>query len=454
MRHFIVILSVLLLSACSSQRDLARLRENRPAWAKSKPVSEAYYIGIGSASKSMDVNRYKQIARQKALSNLAEEISVNISSSSVLQQTEINDQLSEQYNSNITTSSEEELKGYEQVDSYEDELQFFVYYRLSKSLYKKIKKERIEKAIAQAKSEWKTSLAYKNEGKYRYALGASVKALDELKAHLNEPLKTNLNGREVYLANEMLSRIQVMLDNIVIIPDKTNVQVVRGSEIRSDKLSFHVKGKNGMPLKGVPVKAEFTAQTLVFDKASSNNEGRLQFRIEKVDTKSNNGIFKIFINMEDILRSSTSDLTIRKLVRQLNVPSAKMNISIEEPVFYVESSEENINQPLQEGVLKNSLLDHLRSRGFKTTGAKQSADFIVTINAHTTKGGEMSNRYSALLDFTLSVRDKEGNPVYSGNSRGIEGMNLDYKKAGLDAYEKAIRELKMNTFEEMMYSVF
>ena len=57
-----------------------------PKWVKNRPVSSEYYIGVSVVSK--DVENYMQLAKNKALQDLASQISINISSNSVLHQFE------------------------------------------------------------------------------------------------------------------------------------------------------------------------------------------------------------------------------------------------------------------------------------------------------------------------------------------------------------------------------
>ena len=108
---------------------------------------QTYYIGIGHSTKD-GINNYIQSAKNSALEDLVSEIKVNISSTSVLSQIDANKEFQEKYEQIIQTMVADESEEYEQVDALEDNLNFWVYYRLSKQRYKEIKDKQKRDAVA------------------------------------------------------------------------------------------------------------------------------------------------------------------------------------------------------------------------------------------------------------------------------------------------------------------
>jgi len=77
----IYILGLLALSSCKSKKDLAAddtvpLPKPKPAWITERPSSGAYYIGVGSSSKTREPIDFQQIAKKNALADLSSEIRV------------------------------------------------------------------------------------------------------------------------------------------------------------------------------------------------------------------------------------------------------------------------------------------------------------------------------------------------------------------------------------------
>ena len=97
MKKFLILTSLaIVFLACSTtkQPTYEEMMANAPAWVKSTPTDPAYYHGIGSASKTANSNDYRERARQNALSEIAGNISVNVSSSSVFNQFEFDNNYS------------------------------------------------------------------------------------------------------------------------------------------------------------------------------------------------------------------------------------------------------------------------------------------------------------------------------------------------------------------------
>ena len=95
MRLVIAALSfTLLLTSCGSPKEVAPIEPPapRPSWVSSKPINSGMYSGIGMAYKSAGAD-YIAMAKNNALNDLASEISVNISSSSLFYQIEQDDNL-------------------------------------------------------------------------------------------------------------------------------------------------------------------------------------------------------------------------------------------------------------------------------------------------------------------------------------------------------------------------
>ncbi|MCF8232545.1 MAG: LPP20 family lipoprotein [Bacteroidales bacterium] len=454
MRYILLFVSLFTLFSCGSQKDLSELRKQWPRWAKTKPVVSGYYTGVGSAEKTINIDRYKEIARQNALKNLANAISVDISSSSVLQKTEINQNISDYYSSRITVSSKQQLEGYELVDSYEDEQRYFVYYRLSKAKHRKLKQEKIDKAIDKSKSEWENARDHVKSGHYRSGLISMVSALDELRHHLHRPLKTTLNGQEVYLANELLNELQSLLDNIVIYPEHKKVSATLGFTIPPSQLAFHVSDHRERKLSDIPLKAEFTAQTLIFDTENTNKHGMARFSPGKITTQNPSGNFTVSLDMNKIIKTATSDLTIRKLVRRMNTPTAEVEIQIQKPSFFVTSEELNLGQPLDEAVLKPEFIARITSNGYKATPEKQNADYFVDIEASTVKGNDYGNVKSTILNFKVKLRDKTNKTLYDRTTNQIEGVQSNFEKAGRKAYQEGRKEIRRSVFDDVMYKLF
>ena len=72
-----------LISACSPKVHPPDADALKPSWLKGEPYREGYYTGIGHSLKD-GTNNYIQAAKKSALEDLASQIRVNVSSTSVV----------------------------------------------------------------------------------------------------------------------------------------------------------------------------------------------------------------------------------------------------------------------------------------------------------------------------------------------------------------------------------
>jgi hypothetical protein len=132
---------LLILVGCSPSVTNSSLKSDlqnpKPEWLTAKPVSASYYIGIGHSTRDGS-NNYIQSAKKSALEDLVSEIKVNISSTSVLSQIDANREFQEKYEQIIKTTVADEIQEFEQVDAWEDDRNYWVYYRLSTGEWLKV----------------------------------------------------------------------------------------------------------------------------------------------------------------------------------------------------------------------------------------------------------------------------------------------------------------------------
>jgi|GEM_PF-1450090 hypothetical protein len=452
MKQLIRLIFLLTIAGCGSQRDLAEMEAKRPQWAKSKPVIAGYYTGTGAAPKTLNTQQYQVAARSNALKDIAEEISVNISSRSVLRSLEIEDTYAQEYSSDIATQSNHNLEGYELVETYEDSQYYFVFYKLSKAKFERIKQERIDLAINRATNYMESYRQQKRKNRPMEAISAALKSLEVIRPHMHEALETEFDGATVDLGNYIVTELQNTLNNIRIVAASDNIHTVRGQSIHQEQLTFHVEHNDGMPLEGLPVKAAFSAQTLIKSHDQSDDQGLVAFSIDKVITQSRKGTFYVTTDLEAILNRKVSDLLVRQIVRKMSSPSASLEIHIATPVFYIQSQEQNLTK--EKIILQKAFSEKLHSRNFSTTQKPSEADFIVKIEAATRQGSMLKNRYVAWLDSEIKVHNQTGEVIFSTSLSDIKGIHLDYERAGTEAYKAAAEELEKRIFDDFYYSHF
>jgi hypothetical protein len=185
----------------------------KPAWLSSKPSQPSYYTGIGKGTKG-DKNNYIQEAKQSALEDLISEIKVTVSSSSVLSTFEDDKEFKEQYEQIIQTTAADEIEEFEQVGTWEDDNNYWIYYRLSKARYKEIKDAQKRNAVILATDYYEKAQAADKVGDRVQALGFYFQAFRSMEKYLGDAIAVTVNGKDILIVNEIYSSIQGLLDKI------------------------------------------------------------------------------------------------------------------------------------------------------------------------------------------------------------------------------------------------
>ncbi len=146
----IIIISLFILSCATGGKPA--VQDPRPDWMDTYPASDAYYIGI-TGSNTGDEAEDRKTAEAGARSNVAASISVEIHNEIVVLTKDDSDgNYSSSTVDEITAVVEQSLKGVEIVDTYySPETGSWVYMRLSKAEWERIKKEEMDALILRIK---------------------------------------------------------------------------------------------------------------------------------------------------------------------------------------------------------------------------------------------------------------------------------------------------------------
>ena len=206
---------LLFLVSCSPKVQPPDPESLKPSWLKTTPFQDGYYTGIGHSIKS-GTNNYIQAAKKSALDDLVSEIKVNVSSTSVLSQMEVDKKLSEQYEQIIQTTAADEIEEFELVDAWEDVSNYWVYYRLSIARYRQIKEEQKRNATTLATDYLQKARQAEGVGERLQAISFYFQAFRSIEKYLGEVIRVTLDDKEVLLGNEIYASLQSILNKIKI----------------------------------------------------------------------------------------------------------------------------------------------------------------------------------------------------------------------------------------------
>jgi hypothetical protein len=441
-------------AACGSQKELVQEPEAapKPGWVNGKPIENGYYAGIGTATKSSGAD-YASIAKNNALNDLASEISVNVSSNSLFYQIEQDDNLREEFQANTRLNSKENLEGYELVGTWEDENQYWIYYRLNKYVYEEIKQKRLNKAVAFSKQLFSKAETFRDAGQYAESLKFGVKAIGALKEHMADPIQTEWQGRDVFLLVELYTFMQQTLGELNLQPVFDEITVKRGEALSAHQLSFLVTGSNGQPVSNLPIYLYYSGKRIKNNQLYTGNNGTVSYTLSRVSSTNKMEYVQANLNMVSLVSEATDDAFIRKLLAKLSGPEARIEIGIEKPAIGIVSSEKNGGQEMQTLLLANAFKQNFINQGFEILD-EAKADYVLYIQAEARNGNRQGKFYTSAVDATFQFKNSQGALLYEKQVQGFMGMQLDQIRAGEDAYRKLANEINKRYFRELRRQVF
>lgn len=448
-KYGVIIFMSLFIQACGTQKKVPEHTSPQPSWIKSRPVTPGYYTGIGWARKNSNIHQYQQAAKQNALSDLASEISVNISSNSVLHAFESNLGFREDFSSTIQARTQEELEGFELSDTWEDQDNYWVYYSLSASRYNEIKESRKNDAATLAAGHLGNALESREQGDIRMSLVYFINSMTAIKDYLNDPLPYELDGKTVQLGNEIFSEMSYTISQLEISPFKREIEVKTGQEVLPSSLKFKITYHSGIAAPDFPLLANYSGRPIRNNRIRTGRDGTAGFGIERVRSSGNAETLTVKADMESIISEATTDPVIRRLVGRFSVPESGMRINIIKPVIALDIKEELMGVELSGGTIGDSFKKNAVDAGYILDNNSDKPDYVVRITAGTYSAGDSGSYKNVILEGSIFVEAQNGNMIYHRELDGFKGSHFDFDRAGEEAYRQAIRRMNSTYFREI-----
>ncbi len=207
------LLSFALLFSCGTQKTAV------PTWVNAKPIDAKrnYVYGVGMSYVNPNT-AYQQAARSNALADLAGEVESQVFDESKLLQKEDAGGFSTAFSSQTLTTSHIKLEGYELVDTYSDELRYYVLYKLDlpKFLEIKAQNDAIAMSYINDKLESVGNSGLNASNRFQALADALQKAVD--RQLLNDP-KFNIELNAKLISG--LRNIEHDLSGAILLPEAT-----------------------------------------------------------------------------------------------------------------------------------------------------------------------------------------------------------------------------------------
>ena len=400
-----------------------------------KPTDNSYYYGLGIASKYRIGGDYLTHGKDMALNDLAGEISVTISGSTVSSMVEKSGWLEDDIRRTILTETRAELDGFELAGTWESHDEYRVLYRLSKDLYRQKRLAKVQSAVTQAEQLHTGAISALQAGdpltalkNYLRVLSATEKYIPELelmggtKALLFQScfegavkiiqtvgifpgvVQPVVRGRRVNLPVNFITRYPATLESPALPQVPVNCRIGEGIGEITPSLVTDGRGLATATLKYVPAEVTHTEVTIQFDYQRLMSDTLGAFALSMLRKEAGAGVTvpltlaecRIVLGFQEQGIPTLSQLG-RKIVRPISESLTKAGYSIVSP-----------NAPAE---YKGELI--------VTVSKGQTADYFTT----------------AFVDVELIFTDnRTKSQIYTKNLRGVKGAGRDE----LDAIDKAV----------------
>jgi hypothetical protein len=426
----------------------------KPDWLASKPNQPSYYIGIGRSTKD-GVTNHIQAAKKSALEDLVSEIKVNISSSSVLSSIDANKEFQEKYEQIIQTTAADEIEEFEQVDTWQDERNFWVYYRLSKQRYKEIKDEQKRNAVSIGLDFFKKAKDSERNKEPVLALGFYYQGFRAIQKYLAEPIRLEYEGKEILLTSEIITSMQVLFDKMDIALNPSQITLNRRVSTSEQTITAKVFDKaTKKVIADVPLKAEFEKGSgNVFPTYKTDGNGQAKILLTKISSRDLEQTVSVKVNPLSFAGSSVTTID-SLIVQRMVVPRATVLLKVQRPTVYLAAVEKSLGAVKQSQQITNRIRNFLTNAGFEFTEDKNKAELSVDVNANSEKGAVSGSIYITYVTAVIRVAAvKDNREIYATTLDRVKGFSLDFERSSQEAYNKSLEILEKEKLPELLNSI-
>lgn len=439
----------LVMTQCAGNKQWAE----PPAWVSDRPNIPGYYTGIASANKIQHGEDAKNMARNRALSDISSQIRVVIESTSILNMTQYQGISGENFSENIKSVSSEDLEGYELIEEYENGTDVWVYFRLSEATYKRIRNERKKATLDIAGGYWQAANEAQANGRVAASLDFYVRALESMEKYWGELNQwTTPNQTTITLDRACLEGITQVLSSIEMTASASQVMLTYANRY-SGELGCSVKF-HGNPAAQVPVWSRYNKGTLPrTDLRETNADGVCSIELGQFEPGLASTEVRMEIRFEQLV-PRIKESHVHELIKNLPTPSLTIPVYLRAPIVFIQGNERTKGQTNATNVLNNAIAQGLNAQGIEWVNDASAADLILELDADTREAGSAAGFYTVLLNATAVLKTSEGKPVLQQNLTDVKGVQLNWEAAHAEAYRKAQLEIQGVFLKKLIQALY
>jgi hypothetical protein len=452
--YYISLLFLFLVSCKSKEQAVAAptaVEVKVPLWVSSRPNSGFKYVGIGFAEKNKGSD-YQIQAKKAALYDLASEIKTNISSNSVLYTVQNNNNFNENFNSLIKLSNTDNLEGYQLIDSYENDKQYWVYYSLDKAAYAEAKAKKKQQTISRAASLIASSFVDEGNKDFSSSLKKRIQAFGVLTPYLNEEIvfdEAQTKGLRTVI--DLTTLIQQQLQSISVEFSMQN-PVLKPYQPAYAPLKYRLIINKSAALQNFPFLVSSDDDRIsVQSFASTNGLGDMFVKVTNVEPINQPLAFSLQPDTKTLMGSDSVGLAGLTFLSQfVSTGTLKVNAQVNSIAVFIQCEEKNFGTATGGGAIEGIVRQKFTGEELRITDDKTQADFIIEAFADTKEdvsSAVLGQNYGLkLAGLTIQLNLRAANSkdyLYKAQVSDIFGYANQLDQAGLNAYQSAKLPIKL-----------
>lgn len=436
--------ALFLLAGCTGGRNAKRTPP--PEWISERPISRMHYIGIGSAANSPIPGEALRIAKERAAADLIGEIAVRIESASLLESEDRNGRVREDFNSTISSRSNERIAGFEVLGVYEGPEATHVYYRLDKQRHAAARASRKQAAIDVALTEWAFGQADLEAGRVPNALehwGTGILALEEF---WNDVNRADIDGQNVALESHLIRAMREAIRNLDIRPSVDRVVLSAQGGFRFP-LGLHAT-LDGQNASGIPIAYAYHNGT--YRKRATeftDDEGLIVALIERVEARRPDRDIVCTVDIDRLMDAAHLAPIVMELIGEAYSPESRVELDIEMPSVRLASAATSTLSLPQHTPLFDAMRAVLLDSGCTLAAPNEASDFLIEFNLRAerrTPSGTYGQFHTAYVEGTLALKNSHGQVVDEVRIDRVKGVQLDAEAALQLALSNAAESIQKN----------
>ena len=426
------------------------LQPTVPDWVMTSPVLSGYYVGVGSASKLDHPLNADAIAKQNARDNMSAEIRVQVNASSTVTGLQVDDWASQGFSQRSTTTTEEDLEGFELVATYCDEKACHAYYRLSRATHARIQAEKKQAALTVAKGHFEQAQTAKQLGKIQQAVDAAIRGLEALSPFADEPLVwEDEQGVQIHLLQELTVLVSDCLEGVTIDSEENEVVLdIRERYRREVPLRVSL---DGVPLTGVSLDYTYSRGTLPMrGSVETNSEGQATVILEKFEPGTKESTLEVKMNSASYVESLPTNHPWKRPISSLQGPPERVRITLAPIELTLRVDERAFGKKRDAQVLENTFQQALAEANAKLMPSKHRGGYVLSVESDARPGGSGQGFVTVYVDIVATLTAPDGHVIDTFQKTNIKGVQLDLLRATDAAYGKASQEILDNMIPDMI----